>query len=78
MHADRDIQARQVWPTIDQTDRQQVVEQFRQTIQEMIDEHFRISTATPLGPTCEDLCAAIQPQPSPDQQGEPTDAVRAA
>jgi len=78
MHADRDIQARQVWPTIDQTDRQQVVEQFRQTMQEMIDEHFRISTAAPLGSTRGDLCAAVQPEPSPDQQGEPTHAVRAA
>ena len=78
MHADRDIQARQVWSSLGQETRQEVVEQFRQTIQEMIDEHFRISTVTPPRPTRGDLCEAVQSQPSHDQQGEPTDAVRAA
>ena len=78
MHADRDSQARQVWPTLNQTDRQQIVEQFRQTIQEMIDEHFRISTATTPGPTRGDLYSTVESEPSHHQQGESTNAVRAA
>ena len=77
MHAG-DIQARQVWSTLDQTEKQQVVEQFRRTTKEMIDEHFRTSSTSTPRPKCDDLCQAIEPQPSAHKQRKPTHAVRAA
>ena len=71
-------QAKQVWSSLEEKERQEVVAEFHRVIKEMIDEHFRISTSTSLESTCGDLCAPIDPQSSTHQQGEPADAVRAA
>ncbi len=46
MRAEARQPIRQVWLSLDQADAQQVVDQFRRAIKEMIDEHFRISSAT--------------------------------
>lgn len=71
-------QVRQVWPALEQAEAQEVVEQFRRTMKEMIDEHFRISPAATSRPQGDDLCQAVESQPSHHQQGKPTDAIRAA
>lgn len=68
----------QIWATLDQGDRQQIIEQFRQTIKEMIDEHFRISAVAAPGPQGVDLCQTVQSQSGHHEQGEPAHAVRAA
>lgn len=78
MHDQALDQIRQIWPTLDQGDQQQVVEQFRQTIKEMIDEHFRISAAAAPQPQSEDLCKTVESQSGHHEQGEPAYAVRAA
>ena len=71
-------QVRRIWRSLDQADQQQVVEQFRQTFQEMINEHFRIgSVASPRAPG-DDLCQAVESQPGGLESGEPTDAIRVA
>lgn len=71
-------QAKQVWSSLKEKERHEVVAEFRRVIKEMIDEHFRISTATSPESMCGDLCAPIDPQSSTHQQGESADAVRAA
>ena len=71
-------QAKEVWSSLDQKTRQEVVNEFRRVIKEMIDENFRISSTTPSESSSDDLCAAIKSKPGHDQQGEPTHAVRAA
>ena len=71
-------QIRRVWPALGKVETQQVVEQFRLTIKEMIDEHFRIDPAATPRSQGDDLCQAVESQPSRHQQGEPTHAVRAA
>lgn len=78
MRAEVRDQVRQVWPALEEADTQEVVEQFRRTIKEMIDEHFRIGPATTSRPQGDDLCQAVKPQPGHHQQGKPTHAVRAA
>ena len=69
---------RQIWPTLGPGDRQQVVEQFRQTIKEMINEHFRISAAAASRPQSDDLCQTVESQSGHHEQGESAHAVRAA
>ena len=71
-------QIHQVWPTLDSEEARQVVEQFRRTIKEMIDEHFRIDPATSPQPQRDDLRQTIESQPGRHQQGKPTHAVRVA
>ena len=71
-------QVREIWFSIEQSERTQVVGQFRQTKKEMIDEHFRTSSTSTPRPKCDDLCQAIEPQPSAHKQRKPTHAVRAA
>jgi len=71
-------QADQVWSSLDQDTRQEVVDEFRRVVKEMIDEHFRISSITPPESSCDDLRAAVESEPGHYQQGEPTHAVRAA
>jgi len=73
-----ETQAGQVWPSLDQAARQEVVDEFRRVIKEMIDEHFRISATTPLESSCDDLRTAIESESGRYQQGEPAHAVRAA
>ena len=71
-------QVRQVWLALEQAEAQQVIEQFRQTMKEMVDEHFRIDPAATPRPQGDDLCQAVKPQPSHHQQRKPTHAIRAA
>ena len=71
-------QVRQIWSTLDQGNQQQIVEQFRQTIKDMIHEHFRIDPASTSQSQSDDLREAVESEPSHHQQGEPTHAVRAA
>ena len=70
--------ADQVWSSLDQETRQEVVEEFRRVVKEIISEHFRISSTTPLESSCNDLRVAIEPQPGHYQQGESANAVRVA
>jgi len=51
--ANQHTEAQQVWSSLEQESRQEVVAQFRRVVKEMIDEHFRIDSAPPLGPTAE-------------------------
>ncbi len=78
MPANQHTQTDQVWSLLDQEARQEVVDEFRRVVKEMIDEHFRISSATPRESAIRDLRATIEPEPSHHQQGEPAHAVRAA
>ena len=78
MSANHHTQAYQVWSSLDQAARQEIVDEFRQVVKEMINEHFRISSATPPESSCNDLRAAVEPQPGHYQQGESANAVRAA
>ena len=71
-------QAKQVWSSLEEETRQEVVAEFHRVIKEMIDEHFRISATTSLESKSGDLCPPIDPQSSTHQQGEPADAVRVA
>jgi len=71
-------QADQVWSSLDEETRQEVVDEFRRVVKEMIDEHFRIGATTPLESSCDDLRTAVEPEPGRYQQGEPAHAVRAA
>ncbi len=78
MPAHQYSQAGQAWSSLDEETRQEVVDEFRRVVKEMIDEHFRISSITPLESSRDDLRAAVESEPSHYQQGEPTHAVRAA
>ena len=78
MREDTREQVRQVWPALEQADAQEVVEQFRRTIKVMINEHFRIDSATTPRSQGDGLCQAVESQPGHHQQGKPTHAVRAA
>jgi hypothetical protein len=78
MHQSSPTPVREVWLTLEEADQREVIEQFRQTIKEIIDEHFRVSPSTTLGPTGHDLYPAVESSPRDHEQGEPTDAVRAA
>ncbi len=78
MPANQYSQAGQAWSSLDEETRQEVVDEFRRVVKEMIDEHFRISSAKPREPASGDLRATVEPEPSRHQQGEPTHAVRAA
>jgi hypothetical protein len=69
---------RQIWSTFSQAEAQQVLKQFQTTIKEVIDENFRIGPTQASGSQGNDLHSTIESQPSADQQGEPTHAVRAA
>lgn len=71
-------QVRQVWLKLEEADARQVVEQFRQTIKEMINEHFRISPISTSRPQGDDLRPTVESQPGYHQQGKPAHAVRAA
>ena len=71
-------QAKEVWSSLDQKTRQEVVDEFRRVIKEMIDENFRISSTTPSESSSDDLRTAIKSEPGHYQQGESTHAVRAA
>ena len=57
---------------------EEVIDEFRRVVKEMINEHFRISSVTPPEPASGDLCASVESEPSHHQQGEPANAVRAA
>ena len=78
MPSHQHTQADQAWSSLGQAARQEVVDELRRVVKEMIDEHFRISSATPHESSCDDLRAAIEPQSSHYQQGESAHAVRAA
>jgi hypothetical protein len=78
MHKDIHDQVRQIWFTLEQAETQQVVEQFRQTIKEMIDKHFRTRPVATPRSQGDDLCQTIESQPSDHKQRKPTHAVRAA
>ncbi len=78
MPSNQHAQADQVWSSLDQETRQEVVDELRRVVKEMIDEHFRISSITPLESSRDDLRAAVESEPSHHQQGEPANAVRAA
>ena len=61
---------RHVWSTLEQTDQQQVIEQFRQTIKEMIDEHFRTRPTAARRPESDDLRPAVEPHQVLNNQGD--------
>ena len=75
---DDPTQARQVWPSLKEEIRKEVLAEFHRVIKEMIDEHFRVGSVTTSKSTRSDLRAAVEPQPGDYQQREPADAVRAA
>ena len=77
MHSEVLEQVRKIW-LVEQADAAQIVEQFRQTTKEMIDEHFRIGPAATPHPQGDSLCQAIEPPPSHHQHRKPTHAIRAA
>ena len=78
MPSHQHTQADQAWSSLGQAARQEVVDELRRVVKEMINEHFRISSVTPSESTCDDLCAAVEPQPGHHQQGESAHAVRVA
>jgi len=71
-------QADQVWSSLDEAARQEVVDELRRVVKEMIDEHFRIGATTPPESSRDDLRTAIKSKSGRYQQGEPAHAVRAA
>lgn len=78
MSVNQDSQVDQIWSKLNQQQQQEVVNQFRTVIKEMISEHFRFdSNSAPLK-TSENLHPSVQPQSSAHQLREPTNAVRVA
>ena len=67
-----------VWSTLQEQQRQEVVNQIRRTLMEIINEHFRISPRQASGTQRGDLRSAVQSESGADQQGESEDAVRVA
>ena len=79
MPSNQQTQADQVWSLFDQETRQEVIDEFRRVVKEMIDEHFRISSSLAiLNRHADDLRATVESEPSGYQQGEPANAIRAA
>ena len=77
-NADREVTAGQVWSTLEEQMRREVVSEFRRIVKEMIDEHFRFDSAQASATPSRDLHSAVEPLAGAHQPGEPANAVRAA
>ncbi len=68
-------QTGQVWSSLDEESRQEVVTEFRRIVKEIADENFRIDPVSPPAAESRDLHPTVQPKSGDKQSGKSEDAV---